>query len=115
MGFIFAAGSGIAKPFLQAIKTAWFGETSGSIKNKKAVSETTVTQIKVETTLDKNANAMVFVMLYAIVTYYFSNKMNRLMLLMGPISAVLTGIALVRSFSLLGFCNSCIIYYIRRI
>jgi dolichyl-diphosphooligosaccharide--protein glycosyltransferase len=36
---------------------------------------------------------MVFVVVYAVVTYGFSTKMNRLMLLMGPVTAVLTGIA----------------------
>jgi len=35
----------------------------------------------------------VFVVVYALVTYGFSTKMNRLMLLMGPVAAVLTGIA----------------------
>ena len=35
----------------------------------------------------------VFVVVYALVTYGFSTKMNRLMLLMGPVSAVLTGVA----------------------
>lgn len=35
----------------------------------------------------------VFLVVYALVTYGFSTKMNRLMLLMGPVSAVLTGVA----------------------
>jgi dolichyl-diphosphooligosaccharide--protein glycosyltransferase len=35
----------------------------------------------------------VFLVVYALVTYGFSTKMNRLMLLMGPVAAVLTGVA----------------------
>jgi dolichyl-diphosphooligosaccharide---protein glycosyltransferase len=35
----------------------------------------------------------VFVVVYSLVTYGFSTKMNRLMLLMGPVAAVLTGVA----------------------
>jgi len=33
-----------------------------------------------------------FVALYAIVAYYFSSKMSRLMILMGPIASILTGV-----------------------
>ena len=36
---------------------------------------------------------LVFVVVYALVTYGFATKMNRLMLMMGPISACLSGIA----------------------
>eukprot|EP00603_Paraphysomonas_imperforata_P004520 CAMPEP_0114421070 /NCGR_PEP_ID=MMETSP0103-20121206/4886_1 /TAXON_ID=37642 ORGANISM="Paraphysomonas imperforata, Strain PA2" /NCGR_SAMPLE_ID=MMETSP0103 /ASSEMBLY_ACC=CAM_ASM_000201 /LENGTH=704 /DNA_ID=CAMNT_0001589575 /DNA_START=236 /DNA_END=2351 /DNA_ORIENTATION=+ len=36
---------------------------------------------------------LVFLVVYALVTYGFSTKMNRLMLMMGPVAAVLTGLA----------------------
>ena len=36
---------------------------------------------------------LLFVVVYALVTYTFSTKMNRLMLMMGPVSAVLSGVA----------------------
>lgn len=45
-------------------------------------------------TLMKMSDPMTFVTLYAIVAYYFSAKMNRLILLMGPICSVLGGLAL---------------------
>ena len=41
----------------------------------------------------QSSDPLLFVVLYGAVTYTFALKMNRLMLLMGPISAVLTGIA----------------------
>jgi dolichyl-diphosphooligosaccharide--protein glycosyltransferase len=41
----------------------------------------------------ESTDGLVFIVLYAIVSYHFSTKMNRLMLLMGPISASLSGIA----------------------
>ena len=34
-----------------------------------------------------------FIALYAVVAYYFSSKMSRLMILMGPIASILTGVA----------------------
>jgi len=37
---------------------------------------------------------LIFLIMYALVSYHFSTKMNRLMLLMGAISAALTGISL---------------------
>ena len=48
---------------------------------------------------DRNTDAMVFLVMYGAVAYHFSTKMNRLMLLMGPISAALTGIALSTMYS----------------
>jgi dolichyl-diphosphooligosaccharide--protein glycosyltransferase len=48
---------------------------------------------------DRSTDAMVFLVVYASVSYHFSTKMNRLMLLMGPISASLTGIALCAMYS----------------
>lgn len=41
-----------------------------------------------------STDPMAFVVVYAAVSYHFSTKMNRLMLLMGPISAICTGIAI---------------------
>jgi dolichyl-diphosphooligosaccharide---protein glycosyltransferase len=41
----------------------------------------------------RSSDPLLFVVLYGAVTYTFALKMNRLMLLMGPISAVCTGIA----------------------
>eukprot|EP00602_Paraphysomonas_sp_CaronLab_P008327 CAMPEP_0185022888 /NCGR_PEP_ID=MMETSP1103-20130426/5597_1 /TAXON_ID=36769 /ORGANISM="Paraphysomonas bandaiensis, Strain Caron Lab Isolate" /LENGTH=522 /DNA_ID=CAMNT_0027555195 /DNA_START=937 /DNA_END=2505 /DNA_ORIENTATION=- len=43
---------------------------------------------------DASTDPMVFIVTYAIVAYHFSTKMNRLMLLMGPISSALSGIAI---------------------
>jgi hypothetical protein len=40
------------------------------------------------------SNASVFLILYGFVSYYFAQKMNRLIILMGPIAAALSGIAL---------------------
>jgi len=40
------------------------------------------------------SDPMSFVVVYSFVTYHFATKMNRLMLLMGPVSAILCGIAL---------------------
>jgi dolichyl-diphosphooligosaccharide--protein glycosyltransferase len=34
-----------------------------------------------------------FLILYALIAYYFANKMNRLIILMGPIASALTGVA----------------------
>lgn len=45
-------------------------------------------------TLSNTSDAQSFITLYAIVAYYFSAKMNRLILLMGPICSVLGGIAI---------------------
>lgn len=42
----------------------------------------------------ESTDPLLFIAQYAVVSYHFSTKMNRLMLLMGPISAALTGIAL---------------------
>ena len=39
------------------------------------------------------SNAGVFLILYGIVAYYFAQKMNRLIILMGPIASALTGVA----------------------
>eukprot|EP01065_Artemidia_motanka_P006859 TRINITY_DN1335_c0_g1_i1.p1 TRINITY_DN1335_c0_g1~~TRINITY_DN1335_c0_g1_i1.p1 ORF type:complete len:809 (+),score=257.85 TRINITY_DN1335_c0_g1_i1:107-2533(+) len=41
----------------------------------------------------KSNHAKTFVALYAMVAYHFSTKMHRLLLLMGPVGSVLTGIA----------------------
>jgi dolichyl-diphosphooligosaccharide--protein glycosyltransferase len=38
-------------------------------------------------------DALIFLIMYALVSYHFSTKMNRLMLLMGAISASLTGVS----------------------
>jgi dolichyl-diphosphooligosaccharide---protein glycosyltransferase len=65
IGFFVALYSGVIKPYLYPRKE---GESS--------------------------TDPMVFVVVWGMVTYHFSTKMNRLMLLMGPISAVLTGIAI---------------------
>jgi dolichyl-diphosphooligosaccharide--protein glycosyltransferase len=43
---------------------------------------------------DHSKDALLFLVVYACVTYYFALKMNRLMLLMAPISSALGGIAL---------------------
>ena len=43
--------------------------------------------------LEATTDPLLFLVMYAIVSYHFSTKMNRLMLLMGAISAALTGIA----------------------
>lgn len=39
-------------------------------------------------------SAALFLVLWTMVTYHFSSKMNRLLLLMGPVTATLTGIAI---------------------
>jgi len=44
------------------------------------------------------SDPMSFVVCYAAVTYFFATKMNRLMLLMGPVSSILSGIALGTGF-----------------
>jgi len=44
--------------------------------------------------IDATTEPLSFVVVYAYVTYTFATKMNRLMLLMGPVSSVLCGIAL---------------------
>jgi dolichyl-diphosphooligosaccharide--protein glycosyltransferase len=41
---------------------------------------------------------MSFIIVYAVVTYHFATKMNRLMLMMGPVSAILSGLALGTAF-----------------
>lgn len=46
------------------------------------------------TMMPKVSDAKSFINLFAIVAYYFSSKMNRLILLMGPICSVLGGVAL---------------------
>lgn len=43
---------------------------------------------------EPSTDALLFLVMYASVAYHFSTKMNRLMLLMGAISASLTGLAL---------------------
>lgn len=40
----------------------------------------------------------VFLILYAMTAYYFANKMNRLIILMGPVASALSGIALGMTF-----------------
>lgn len=39
-----------------------------------------------------------FLVLYAMTAYYFANKMNRLIILMGPVASALTGIAMGMTF-----------------
>ena len=39
-------------------------------------------------------DAKVFMVLYALIAYYFANKMNRLIILMGPVASALSGVAL---------------------
>jgi len=46
----------------------------------------------------KSTDPMTFIIVYSSVTYFFSTKMNRLMLLMGPVSAVLSGIAIEKAY-----------------
>ena len=46
----------------------------------------------------KSSDPMTFIIVYSSVTYFFSTKMNRLMLLMGPVSAVLSGIAIEKAY-----------------
>jgi dolichyl-diphosphooligosaccharide---protein glycosyltransferase len=46
------------------------------------------------TTGGRSTDPLVFILTYASVTYFFATKMNRLMLLMGPVSAMLSGVAL---------------------
>jgi dolichyl-diphosphooligosaccharide--protein glycosyltransferase len=48
---------------------------------------------------ERSTDPMFFIVVYAIVTYYFALTMNRLMLLMAPISAALSGIAFDYCFS----------------
>jgi dolichyl-diphosphooligosaccharide---protein glycosyltransferase len=43
---------------------------------------------------DRSTDPLLFIITYASVTYFFATKMNRLMLLMGPVSAMLSGVAL---------------------
>ena len=38
-------------------------------------------------------DAKLFAVLYALVAYYFANKMNRLIILMGPVASILGGVA----------------------
>lgn len=42
------------------------------------------------------SNASLFLILYGFVSYYFAQKMNRLIILMGPIASALSGIAVAR-------------------
>ncbi|CAM9246234.1 unnamed protein product [Ectocarpus fasciculatus] len=42
---------------------------------------------------EASTDPLIFLVMYALVSYHFSTKMNRLMLLMGAISAALTGIS----------------------
>jgi dolichyl-diphosphooligosaccharide--protein glycosyltransferase len=44
--------------------------------------------------IDHKTDPMSFITVYAYVTYLFATKMNRLMLMMGPVSSILSGIAL---------------------
>jgi dolichyl-diphosphooligosaccharide--protein glycosyltransferase len=48
--------------------------------------------------VNKTTDPMTFVVVYAAVTYKFATKMNRLMLLMGPVSAILCGIVFGTAF-----------------
>lgn len=43
---------------------------------------------------ERSTDPMIFIIVYASVTYFFSTKMNRLMLLMGPVASALSGVAL---------------------
>lgn len=43
--------------------------------------------------ITKRTSAQTFLVLYAAVAYYFSSKMNRLVLLLGPVGAALGGVA----------------------
>lgn len=43
------------------------------------------------------SGSLVLRLLYAGITYYFSSKMNRLLLLLGPTAAALGGIALAKT------------------
>jgi dolichyl-diphosphooligosaccharide---protein glycosyltransferase len=49
---------------------------------------------KHERAADRSTDPLVFILTYASVTYFFATKMNRLMLLMGPVSSILSGVAL---------------------
>jgi dolichyl-diphosphooligosaccharide--protein glycosyltransferase len=46
----------------------------------------------------RSTDPMTFIIVYSSVTYFFSTKMNRLMLLMGPVSAILSGIAIEKAY-----------------
>jgi len=39
-------------------------------------------------------DAKMFLVLYALIAYYFANKMNRLIILMGPVASALSGVAI---------------------
>ncbi len=45
------------------------------------------------------SNASLFLILYGFVSYYFAQKMNRLIILMGPIASALSGIAVAKMCS----------------
>jgi dolichyl-diphosphooligosaccharide---protein glycosyltransferase len=47
-----------------------------------------------QSTGGRSTDPLIFILTYASVTYFFATKMNRLMLLMGPVSAMLSGVAL---------------------
>mmetsp|Transcript_14469 Transcript_14469/g.15146 ORF Transcript_14469/g.15146 Transcript_14469/m.15146 type:complete len:886 (-) Transcript_14469:386-3043(-) len=50
--------------------------------------------IRTKDDYDRSIDPLIFIIVYASVTYFFSTKMNRLMLLMGPVTSILSGIAL---------------------
>ena len=78
LGFLCVLYSTFILPLMPATQTATTAPTTAS-----RVSST---------------DPMTFVIVYSAVTYFFSTKMNRLMLLMGPVSAVLSGIAIEKTY-----------------
>lgn len=79
VGLAIAVYSGVIKPmFFKRVSDATVAALAGPTPRRVSVTST---------------DPMTFMIAYALVTYKFSTKMNRLMLLMGPISAILTGIA----------------------
>lgn len=87
VGYAFAFLIGVVQPFLRS-----FQFNVKSADKKKDKSKTSVSLPKAESWT--NTDPMFFVVLCATITYHFSNKMNRLMLLMGPVCSILTGIAI---------------------
>lgn len=78
MGLVVAVYSSVIKPmFFPQIPLQLAQELGASGSKRVSVTST---------------DPMTFLIVYAVVTYQFSTKMNRLMLLMGPISAILTGL-----------------------
>eukprot|EP01006_Ploeotia_vitrea_P025441 TRINITY_DN58306_c0_g1_i1.p1 TRINITY_DN58306_c0_g1~~TRINITY_DN58306_c0_g1_i1.p1 ORF type:complete len:968 (+),score=-64.39 TRINITY_DN58306_c0_g1_i1:305-2905(+) len=78
IGFLFSVYYGIIRPWLYPPQVT-LAHLNKSTTEKLSISV-------------MSTDPMVFVAVYAVVTYQFATKMNRLMLLMGPISSVLTGI-----------------------